>query len=467
MTTPLGGRLDQPSLAETDEVRRILFIAYLFPPIGGGGVQRSAKFVRYLGEMGYEVVVVTGPGGATDHWTPEDRSLLHDVRPETAVVRIPGPEPPLSEGWRRRAERLVGIRSPFARWWVDGVTEVGRHLGRGIDLILAECAPYETAAAGITLARELRTPLVADFQDPWALDEMWLYPSALHRLRDLARMRRLLGAADGVVMNTPEAVLRVRRRFPELREKPIVSIPNGYDASDFEGPAPARDDGLFRIVHTGFLYTDDGLTHWRTRRIRRLLGGMPVPGLDLLPRSHVYLLEAVQRLVADKPELSRVIEVHLAGVLSPADLEICRKSSVVRAHGYLAHSEAIELMRSADLLFLPMQDLPAGTRAGLVPGKTYEYLASGRPILAAVPDGDARDLLAAAGDVYLCRPADVTAIANAIEHAVGRWRTGDRFLPRAPDVLAPYERRYQTRQLAALLDGVVDGGRAPLSLAQA
>ena len=138
-----------------------------------------------------------------------------------------------------------------------------------------------------------------------------------------------------------------------------------------------------------------------------------------------------------------------------------------RAHGYLAHSKAIELMRSADLLFLPMQDLPSGTRAGLVPGKTYEYLASGRPILAAVPDGDARDLLAAAGDVYLCRPADVTAIVNAIEHAVGRWRTGASFLPRGPDVLAPYERRYQTRQLAALLDGVVGGGRSRLSLAQA
>src|SRR5215218_1649455 len=104
MATRLGGRLDQPLLAETDKVRRILFIAYLFPPIGGGGVQRSVKFVRYLGEMGYEVVVVTGPGGATDHWTPEDKSLLHDVPPETEVVRIPGPEPPLRAGWRRRAE---------------------------------------------------------------------------------------------------------------------------------------------------------------------------------------------------------------------------------------------------------------------------------------------------------------------------------------------------------------------------
>ena len=64
---------------------------------------------------------------------------------------------------------------------------------------------------------------------------------------------------------------------------------------------------------------------------------------------------------------------------------------------FIPHAGTIELMRSADLLFLPMHDLPPGRRAGLVPQKTYEYLAARRPILAAVPDGDARDLLEASG----------------------------------------------------------------------
>ena len=64
-------------------------------------------------------------------------------------------------------------------------------------------------------------------------------------------------------------------------------------------------------------------------------------------------------------------------------------------------------MRSADLLFLPMHDLPEGTRAGLIPYKTYEYLGARRPILAAVPDGDVRDMLAPLERVWLVRPADV------------------------------------------------------------
>ncbi len=79
-------------------------------------------------------------------------------------------------------------------------------------------------------------------------------------------------------------------------------------------------------------------------------------------------------------------------------------------------------MRSADLLFLPMHDLPAGRRAGLVPQKTYEYLAAGRPILAAVPDGDARDLLDASGVARLCRPADAAAMAAAVAaEAAASW----------------------------------------------
>jgi hypothetical protein len=87
-------------------------------------------------------------------------------------------------------------------------------------------------------------------------------------------------------------------------------------------------------------------------------------------------------------------------------------------------------MRSADLLFLPMHDLPPGRRAGLVPHKTYEYLAARRPILAAVPDGDARDLLAASGAARLCLPADVAAMAEHVLADVEDWRSG--VAPRAP-----------------------------------
>ena len=111
-------------------------------------------------------------------------------------------------------------------------------------------------------------------------------------------------------------------------------------------------------------------------------------------------------------------------------------------------------MRGADLLFLPMHNLPSGYRARIVPGKTYEYLASGRPILAAVPDGDARDLLERAGTAFLTRPDDVDAMSAVIVDAVRRRDRQTRPAP-DPELLAGYERRKLTRRLAELFDGVI------------
>jgi hypothetical protein len=335
---------------------------------------------------------------------------------------------------------------------VDGVTELGTHV-RDVDLIYSWMSPYESAVAAARLSEVLGKPWVAGLRDPWALDEMMMFPSALHRWRELRRMRRLLGSAAAIVMSTPEATVRVRQAFPELAGKPIVSIPNGFDASDFEGPVPERDDGVFRIVHTGYLHTELGKRQRRTAVLRRVLGG-ETRGVDILTRSHVYLLEAIDRLIERDPSLRDRIEVHLAGVLSSTDREIAGRSEVVRLHGYLPHAESIQLIRSADLLFLPMQNLPPGTRSSTVPGKTYEYIASGRPILAAIPDGDARDILSAVGTARFAPPAESDAIADAIRAELERWRSGGEIPQAAWDVVARYERQLITEELAAVFDAV-------------
>jgi glycosyltransferase involved in cell wall biosynthesis len=189
---------------------------------------------------------------------------------------------------------------------------------------------------------------------------------------------------------------------------------------------------------------------------RQLLGGA-VRGLDVGTRSHVYLLAAVERVLERRPELRGRIEVHLAGILSPQDQEVPGFDSV-EAHGYLPHTETVALLRSADLLFLPMHDLPPGVRARIVPGKTYEYLAAGPPILAAVPEGDARDLLLAAGHADVTRPNDVAAMAESISTAVDRWLEGGTPPQARAEVVRRYERRAQSQRLAEVFDEILGPG---------
>ena len=253
--------------------------------------------------------------------------------------------------------------------------------------------PYETAWAAAELASRLGVPWTADLQDPWALDELRVQVTRVQiPVLERSRMRRALSSAAAVIMNTDAAAEALVRELPELARIPVHSIPNGFDQADWPASRPQRGDGKFRIVHTGTLHTAVGMAQRRSERLRRLLGGQLGP-VDLLPRSHVFLIEALDRLIEADPELACRVELHLAGTLSDADLEAARGRDYVRPLDFLPHAATVELISSADLLFLPMHELPEGVSARIVPCKTYEYLASGRPVLAAVPDGDARDLL--------------------------------------------------------------------------
>ena len=464
-----GGLAHHPAAAQpmtgcNDTLRRktALHLAYFFPPIGGAGAQRSLKLIRYLSEFAYDSIVVSGPGAPGGRWTPADESLSAEVAATTVVHRVPGPEPPGAGGWRRRGERWLEIRPRWSSWWIDGATTVGANL-HDVDVIVASMSPYESASVAMRLSQALGRPWVADLRDPWALDEMTVFPSAVHRRLELRRMRRLLGSAAAIVMKTPEAVRRVRETFPELAGKSIVSIPNGFDAADFEESVDERSDGIFRIVHTGYLHTELGRRQRQMASVRQLLGGA-TRGVDILTRSHVYLLEAVDRLVARDPELQDRIEVHLAGVLSRADQEIAARSKVVRLHGYLPHADSLRLIRSADLLFLPMQNLPAGMRSSTVPGKTYEYLASGRPILAAVPEGDARDILTASGKCRLATPDDPDSIAAGIAAEIAQSSAGLEPSTTEAQVVERYGRHALAAEFAAVLDAITD--LAPPSLSR-
>ncbi|MEW6582622.1 MAG: glycosyltransferase family 4 protein [Actinomycetota bacterium] len=432
-------------------MRRALFIAYYFPPCGGAGVQRSAKFARYLSAVGWTPAVVTRPVGSESDFAPIDASLCPEVA-DVEVHRLEGPEPPPHTGWRGRADRWLRLRHPFASWWVEGVQRAAVR-AQPFDLIYASCSPFESAVAAMRLARRTGTPWVVDLRDPWALNEMIIFPTRLHRWFELRRMGRVLRAADAVVVNTPEARKLLLARFPALRSRPVSVIPNGWDAADFAAPAPERSDDRFRIVHAGYLHVAMGRSERRRRLLRRVLGGS-VP-VDVLTRSHVFLMGALDLLAGRRPDLAPLIDVRFAGPVTPEVREVAEGRSVsVTFLGSVAHADSVALVRSADLLFLPMQNLANGRRASITPGKTYEYLASGRPILAAVPSGDTRDLLVRAGNALIADPADSAGMSRLIEEAVERARAGRRVPPPDPAVLARYERRALTAELADVFTAV-------------
>jgi hypothetical protein len=157
--------------------------------MGGAGVHRTLASVQHLPEHGYEPIVLTGPAsaGSRNRWEPFDASLAERVPAHVAVRRVATPAPAAD---RSRLDRALGRRGALATWWTRESARLGVQVGQGADVIVASCAPYETAFAAAQIARTLGVPWIADLEDPWALDEMRISPSALHRAADRRAMGR-------------------------------------------------------------------------------------------------------------------------------------------------------------------------------------------------------------------------------------------------------------------------------------
>ena len=403
----------------------VLYLAWHFPPVGGAGVQRSLMFARYLPEYGVQPVVLTGPAA---------------------------PPPPPTPA-QRRAQRLTGENRALLAGWRSFLAAAGPQAAadHGARAIVVSLGPYECLLPALELGERLDLPVIADLRDPWALDDMRSYGHGGQQISDRRRMRTQLSRCAFVIMNTPAAVQALHDCVPGLSHERVDFVTNGYQAADFSGPPPAVvRDGMFRIVHTGCLHTDVALAAGRSPLCSLLLGGRR-RGVDLWGRTHRYLLRALDRFAVGDPGHAARVELHLYGVSSAADqaeIATSTQRSRVVVHDHRPHAEVVTAMRRADLLFLPMPGLAHGRPAALVPGKTYEYLASGRPILAAVPPGDALDFVHAAGAGIVVAPDDVDGMAVALRRSVVAGRGPDR--PLRPSVT-----RFEWQMLAGKLAGIV------------
>jgi glycosyltransferase involved in cell wall biosynthesis len=433
---------------------KVLFIAYYFPPAGSIGVQRTIKFIKSLPEEGFLPVVVGGlaedsPAPRDSSLAPRDSSLVAKIPAAVPVFHVEGPAPRPRGRLRRVLERWLWLPSSLSRWWIRTATELGCRVGNDARLIYATMSPFQSADVAYKISKRLGIPWVADLRDPWALDEYTIYPTLLHRKLDQFKMERLLSTAALIIMNTPEATKALKEAFPRLPAKSVLTITNGFDPDDFARAVAARGDSKFRIVSAGGLST--GLELWlRRRRLYRFLGGA-VRGVDFLASSPLFLLRALEAWSERRPEIVNDLEVVFAGNLSQADRTMTNRSEIsrlVRFPGYLPHLKSLELIRTADLLFFTMHTMSPGERPRTIQAKIYEYMASGRPILAAVPDGDVWDFLGQYGKALLCHPGDVEAMVQQLDKAYNAWKNGRPIGLMNKDFVEQFESHRLTAKLA-------------------
>ena len=427
----------------------VVIVSFYFPPHGGAGTQRFAKFAKFLPDFGYKpIVVCSGTETLLASAPTQDPTLLEEIGDQTRVVRVPRP---VRTRWATRADR-VRLRIDEDDWVTRAVTPTIEAIrASGATALVTTVSPYAVSLLGEVVRQSCRVPWLLDLRDPWALDGWRIHPTWPHARLDRARMRRALSAADLIVSSTP-AARPVYARMGNKRQSDVWTIPNGFDASDFDDATPERPEpDRFRIVHVGTLH-DPLAEHTRSwRRFIRTAGRRINP----LGRTGYYLYLALERVKRLRPQLFERVRLDLYGQVHPNHGGLARDLGIQTAvceKGYVHHKKAVSALLGADAIFVPLHGLPPGEEALIVPGKLYEALASERFVLAAVPKGDAARLVEISRGGAVCKPDDVEDLTRILIHLLEAWRSGSPFPGATRERLAAFSRRSLAARLARAID---------------
>ena len=458
-------------------MKKVLIVAYYFPPIAASGSMRPLGFCRYLDAYGWRPRVLTTEPGSVRPPVRVDESLLKKLPDNIRVDRLshPNPEQTLLQIRNKIRERLHGLRlsgknqcwpaangcmteqatadvrtqqfrlkdtilerlfafpDPQCSWLQPAVRGFSRIVhAEKPDVVFATGGPWTALLVGKNLAKKFKVPFVADFRDPWT-DNPYMEGRPRSILQKAKRAERsIYESAARVIANTPELCDKLRTDHPDLGEK-FLTITNGFDDEPSllsidpcenrrSGPSCSGPRDLIELCHYGTVYGN---------------------------RSPVALFQAVKELVDHKqirPDQLRIRFVGAWEAAEPSCENLARdleQRGMVRREPPVAHDRCVRLMREAKVLLLLQPALPLQ-----IPGKIYEYIATGRPLLVIGGEG-ATDNLVEENQLGLCCPNQVADIKILLSRLVSGQL---KLTPPRKEERARFEYRTLAGDLASVLD---------------
>src|ERR1017187_6437831 len=440
---------------ETDPKLKLLIVSYLFPPNGGIAVQRALSLAKYLPPNGFEVHILKARNAASP---ADDPGLLQHIPPSVRVHDAFTPEIPFhlrqriwkfmsrpgkppagpsakpggAGGWKAlfsRLARRIFCPEPEILWVPFAVRQARKIVRRySIDAVLITAPPFSAFVAGTKLKREFpHLKLIADFRDEWLtfyLKDFDFQNSAHTRRRAEEIERETVEQSDLVVAVTESSLQEIRNRYPEQPGAKFVCVHNGYDP-EVVNPFPPRRRGDDKVIvtHVGTVYKTASPQYY-------------LDALDALPE-----------------EIRSRFETRFIGRNSEDLREILQnRKSEIRILGFMAQKQALEHVAETDYLLLTM------TNDISLPGKLFEYLAMGRPILAlSRSQGEVRRILETTRTGWCEDFNDQAAIQSMLRRAAGQGSAG---LPFAPDwtAIRRFERPVLTKRYGDLIRSLWPAG---------
>lgn len=378
-------------------MKRVLIITYYWPPSGGSGVQRWLKMSKYLPEYGWQPVIYTTENA---EYPIIDHSLEKDVAPNIEVIRRPITEPysaykkflginkdeTVKMGFIQEKEKDKNWKSDLSLWvrgnffipdarcgWVKpSVKYLKEYLNEHpVDAIISTGPPHSMHLIAMRLKEELGLPWIADFRDPWTEIDYYndLHLTAWADRKHHRLEREVLTKADKVVTVAPDGA----RRLGRLGNRNVRTIYNGFDRDD-DAQTPVDLSEQFTITYLGVLSKIQNPSN---------------------------LWQAMAELIKEDSGFDESLRINMIGQIDSAVVSSINENGLtqhVAYSPYMPHDQVSAVHRSSTLLLLLLMPDSEPRAKGLLTGKLFEYMASGRPILCIGPeDGDAARILKETG----------------------------------------------------------------------
>lgn len=429
--------------------KRVLIITYYWPPSGGSGVQRWLKFVKFLPFYGWSPYVFTPENPSFDI---VDESLVKDIPVEAEVIKLPIWEPYrlfvkissiFSKGRKGElSQNMESGKSLFQRLtlWIRGNLFIPdprifwvRPSVNFLHDFLQECnittiittgPPHSMHLIGLRLKR--KNPAlhwIADFRDPWTEWGLWeklgLGKWAMSRHKKLEN--KVLTSADRVISVTPFYI----ERFEALSCRSVELLTNGYDEEDFNSITYTKFE-KFIIRHIGIVNEQ---------------------------RDPIPFMKALLFLLQEDSEFVNRISVEFVGEVYQPFKEYIKSNpalqSLVVFTGNVTHNKVMEYYGSTSVLLLIL----TGYRDphGFFPGKLFEYIATGVPIMGIGPvESDASTVLREAGTGAMIEASDTQGIAEALKRLYTEWSNSVHPVVKK-SLVKKYSRKVLTEKLVTFL----------------